>query len=73
MGIKESLLDKTIFIDTAPFIYFIEVHSRFQEILLEIFQLNTEGKVYFQTSTLTLLEVLVQPIKLKKPELAKDY
>jgi len=37
------------------------------------FQLNTEGKVYFQTSTQTLLEVLVQLVKLKKPKLAKDY
>ena len=73
MGIKERFLDKTIFVDTAPFIYFIEGHSRFHETLLEIFQLNAEGKIYFQTSTLTLLEVLVQPVKLKKLKLAREY
>ena len=73
MGINEKFLDKTIFVDTAPFIYFIEGHSRFHEILLEVFQLNAEGKIFFQTSTLTLLEVLVQPVKLKKLKLAREY
>lgn len=73
MGIKERLLNKIIYIDTAPFIYFIEGHSRYHETLLEMFELNAEGKVFFQTSTLTLLEVLVQPIKLQKLNLAMDY
>ena len=73
MGINEKFLDKTIFVDTAPFIYFIEGHSSFHEILLEVFQLNAEGKIFFQTSTLTLLEVLVQPVKLKKLKLAREY
>ncbi|MGF1586106.1 MAG: type II toxin-antitoxin system VapC family toxin [Bacteroidales bacterium] len=73
MGIKERLLNKIIYIDTAPFIYFIEGHSRYHETLLEMFELNAEGKVFFQTSTLTLLEVLVQPIKLQKLNLAKEY
>ena len=47
----------------------LPVHD-YHETLLEIFQLNAIGKIFFQTSTLTLLEVLVQPIKLQKLNLA---
>ncbi len=35
MGLKEKLLGKTVFIDTAPLIYFIEGHSEYQVELLE--------------------------------------
>ncbi len=73
MGLKKKLLNKTLFIDTAPFIYFIEGHSQYQNNLLEIFEANENGKILFQTSTLTLLEVLVQPMRLNQYALAEQY
>ena len=73
MGVKKQLLNKTLFLDTAPLIYFIEGHSRYQDKLLEIFKANDSGKIFVQTSTLTLIEVLVQPIRMNKKELAKQY
>ncbi|MFH1321554.1 MAG: PIN domain-containing protein [Bacteroidota bacterium] len=73
MGIKDKLINKTVFIDTAPLIYFIEGHSKYQDQLLEIFQANKQGQINFVTSTLTLLEVLVQPIRLKRQDLVDKY
>jgi predicted nucleic acid-binding protein len=73
MGVIDKLLNKTLFIDTAPLIYFIEGHSSYHDKLLEVFKANDNGDIIFQTSTLTLLEVLVQPIRLNKPELANQY
>jgi len=40
MGLKENLLGKRIFIDTAPLIYFIEGHSEYQDKLLDVFNAN---------------------------------
>ncbi|WP_296621563.1 hypothetical protein [Marivirga sp.] len=71
MGLKDIFFQKTFFIDTAPLIYYIEGHSDYKEKLIELFSANHNGEIHFQTSTLTLLEVLVQPIRLKKLKLAK--
>ncbi len=73
MGLKEKLLGKTVFIDTAPLVYFIEGHSEYQVELLEIFKANDQGEIPFITSTLTLLEVLVQPMRLKRSDLVDQY
>ena len=73
MALINRLINKSLFLDTAPFIYFIEGHSQYHERLLEVFKLNDDGTIKFQTSTLTLLEVLVLPLKLNKSDLAKQY
>lgn len=73
MGLAERFQNKTLFIDTAPLIYFIEGKSPFQESLLEIFKANKDGQLYFITSTLTLMEVMVLPLRLKKSELVDQY
>ena len=73
MGLKEEFTNKTVFIDTTPLIYFIEGHSQFQDQLLEVFQANEKGAIHFQTSTLTLLEVLVQPLRHKRTDLVEKY
>lgn len=64
---------KTIFLDTAPLIYFIEGHSVYQNVLAEIFKANDDGNFTFITSSITLLEVLVKPLRENKPELAEEY
>jgi PIN domain nuclease of toxin-antitoxin system len=64
---------KTIFLDTAPLIYFIEGHSTFQPQLQQLFKANDEGRFTFITSSVTLLEVLVKPIKDEELQLANQY
>lgn len=73
MGITKKFFNKKVFIDTAPLIYFIEGHTKFQNELIEIFKAGDEEMLSIQTSILTLLEVLVQPIRLKRFELANQY
>lgn len=73
MGLTSGLLNKTIFLDTAPLIYFIEGHSEYQNQLAELFDANDKGKVKFATSTLTLMEVLVQPMRLNRIDLVDQY
>jgi len=64
---------KRIFLDTAPLIYFIEGHSIYQEKLIEYFSSNDKGDFIFITSSITLLEVLVKPIKEGKHKLVAKY
>jgi len=73
MGLISEISNKIVFIDTAPLIYYIEGNSKYQKILNEIFDLNVKRKFKFITSTLTLLEVLVLPIKLNEFELVKKF
>ena len=73
MGLAERFHRKTLFLDTAPLIYFIEGQSPFHESLHGIFKANKDGQLHFITSSLTLLEVLVLPLRLKKNLLADKY
>jgi predicted nucleic acid-binding protein len=65
--------NKNIFLDTAPLIYFIEGNSQYQENLKQIFEANDKGSFTFITSSITLLEVLVKPLKEGQQELADKY
>lgn len=69
----ELLKHKIVFLDTAPLIYFMEGHSQYQPVLEQIFKLNDEGHFQFITSCITLLEVLVKPLKEKKHKTANQY
>jgi predicted nucleic acid-binding protein len=68
-----KLQNKTLFLDTAPFIYFIEGHSHYHDNLIKLFDANDKSQIKMQTSTLTLMEVLVQPMKLGRHQLAEEY
>ena len=68
-----DLKHKNIFLDTAPLIYFIEGNSQYQEKLEQIFKSNDNGDFAFIASSITLLEVLVKPLKEGRNELAKKY
>lgn len=65
--------NKTVFLDTAPLIYFIEGHSKYQESLNQIFSANDRGEFNFITSSMTLLEVLVKPLREGELMLADRY
>ncbi len=64
---------RRVFLDTAPLIYFIEGHSVYQDSLMEYFSANDNEDFVFITSSITLLEVLVKPLKEGKPKLVAQY
>ena len=54
-------------------IYFIEAHTTYQPVLKRIFSLNEKGGISLFASTITLLEVLVKPLREGKTQLAAQY
>lgn len=73
MGLVGELRDLRICIDTAPFIYFIEKHPRYFDVIRPVFLEINAGEIDAITSTVTLLEVLVQPLRMKDNSLAQRY
>lgn len=69
----QSFASKVVFLDTAPLIYFMEGHSIYQQVLSRLFDLNDKGGFSFVTSTITLLEVLVKPLREGQMTVAKQY
>jgi len=73
MGWVDELRGKTVGLDTAPLIFYIEDHPVFADRLEPFFQLVESGDIQLVTSTVTLLEVLVMPLKRGDERLAHDY
>lgn len=72
MGLS-NLKSQAIFLDTAPLIYFMEGDTGYQPELNNYFSAFDKREFSILTSTLTLLEVLVQPIKLNRLDLVHKY
>jgi len=60
-------------LDTAPIIYFVEAHPRYDALVMEIFQRIADGRLVGVTSVITLAEVLVQPFRQGALELQRRY
>lgn len=60
-------------LDTAPLIYFIEQNTAYLELVRTFFQAMNRGEFQVVTSTLTLTEVLVQPLRVGNTALANEY
>ena len=60
-------------IDTAIFIYFIEKNPRFLPLIDPLFREADDGTRELVTSALTLLEVLVVPLRARNRSLADRY
>ena len=73
MGLVDDLRGLRVCIDTAPIIYFIENHELYLDIVRPVFAEIDAGKIEAITSTITLLEVLVQPFRTKNQRLAERY
>ena len=73
MGLVDELKERRICIDTAPIIYFIEKHPKYITHLHPLFVEINKGNVEAITSTITLLEVLVLPLKNNNKILAEKY
>jgi predicted nucleic acid-binding protein len=68
-----DLSGKTVGLDTAPLIYFIEENSTYLEAVRHFFEAMDRGAFIVVTSTITLLEVLVHPLRNNNKELASEY
>jgi len=73
MTFSEALGEiKTIFLDTAPVIYFIEAHHQFGPLVKQVVDLMNENRIEAFTSVLTLAEVLPKPVETGNDELAEN-
>jgi predicted nucleic acid-binding protein len=54
-------------------IYYIEENQHYSPILNKLFRENAEGTFLYQTSVITLLEVLVLPLSKNEIQLAEQY
>jgi len=74
MILSEALGEiKTIFLDTAPVIYFIEAHHQFGPLVRQVIDLMNENRIQAFTSVLTLSEVLPKPVETGNDELAEKF
>lgn len=71
--VVEALDGTIVFLDTTPLIYFIEGHSSYHGMLKRLFASNDKGNFTFISSCVTLLEVLVQPLRLGRGDLVNQY
>ena len=63
----------TIFIDTAPVIYYIEAHPQFGPLAKEAFDLFLSGRLNAFSSVITITEVLSKPIEVGDEKLARKF
>jgi len=64
---------KTIFLNTAPIIYFIEAHHEFGPLVKQVVELMNANRIQAFTSVLTLSEVLPKPVETGNDELAEKF
>jgi len=69
----EALGGTIVGLDTAPLIYLIEENPRFLPLVRPFFEAVDRGEFRVVTSTLTLTEVLVHPMRHGDHELADQY
>lgn len=59
--------------DTPPFIYFVERHPSYRDVLREIFRRVDAGIIAGYCSIITLTEVLTKPTESGNTQLAREY
>jgi predicted nucleic acid-binding protein len=69
----EALRGSTVGLDTGPLIYYIEEHPAFLAKIKPFFEAAERGEFRVVTSYVTLIEVLVHPLREGRPELAEEY
>ena len=60
-------------LDTAPLIYYLEEHPTYLPLVDPFFDALARGDLYAVTSTVTLIEVLTQPLRHGDAALAAQY
>jgi len=64
---------RLVYVDAAPFIYFMEKNPTYEKPLDAFFSMMSRGEVQAITSAMTLAEVLVKPYRHKLWKLAQQY
>lgn len=67
-----TVTGKFLAFDTSPLIYYIEQHPQYSPITDDLFDAIHRGNTRAMTSVLTLLEVLVQPLRSARLDLAHE-
>lgn len=74
MTLSEELAQiNSIFIDTAPIIYYIEAHPQFGPLAQEVVNAFQSGNLTAYSSVLTLTEVLPKPVESGNEKLARKF
>lgn len=73
MGWIDEYQGQTVGVDTAPLIYYIESHNAYSPAVDPFFEAMDQEDILVVTSTITLLEVLVQPLRLDRIDLVTQY
>lgn len=74
MSISDTLKNVTrLFLDTAPVIYFVEQHPGYTDRVNFVFDAIDQREILGVTSSVTLAESLIQPIRLKAEQLQADF
>ncbi len=63
----------TIFIDTAPVIYYIEAHPKFGPLVKDVVTAFQSGNLNAFSTVITLTEVLPKPIEAGDEKLARKF
>ena len=71
--ISSAVSGKLFAFDSAPLIYYLETHPEYSAVADELFGAIREGAASGLTSTKTLMEVLVLPIREGRKSLAEQY
>lgn len=69
----ESRRGQVVGLDTAPLIYFIEEHPVYLSTVVSFFQAVSKNELQVVTSTISLTEVLVRPLRQNDADLARQY
>ena len=69
----EALRGSTVGLDTGPLIYYMEEHPAFLAKIKPFFEAAERNEFRIVTSFVTLIEVLVRPLREGRPELAEEY
>jgi predicted nucleic acid-binding protein len=64
---------RSVFLDTAPVIYFIEQNPRYLPVLLPLFRKVDRGELRAVASPITLAECLVRPLKDRRHDLCSLF
>ena len=73
MGLLSDIGAGPVALDAATFIYYIEEHPRYLSIVDPVFAAIDEGDLEAVTSSITLLETLVVPLRVANQPLASRY
>lgn len=74
MNLLEELSGcKSVFLDTAPIIYYIEAHAEYAPLVKEVINYLKAGDLTAFTSVITITEVLPKPVSKNQTQLIEKF